>query len=169
MSSAAGAGASSPVFSVAAAAAAAPASSVATAAASGVSAGSVFVKRSGDTRARFARVPILASDAVTDLAKRAALELNWRTTAAYVDLFLIKPAGGEHALATPTQAQIDAVLEKGKVLGEGMPLSLAGIYSGAWVVARLSPPPAGAPGECLRAAVLVRAGGPEGLAGAIPL
>ena len=116
----------------------------------GASAGSVFVKRSGDESARFARVPILVGDAVTDLAKRAALELEWRTTASYVGLFLVKPAGEEPAFATPTQAQIDAVLNnEGKVLGEGVPLSLAGITSGAWVVARLNAP-AAAHGECAR-------------------
>ena len=125
----------------------------AAAAAAGVSAGSVFVKRADDARARFARVSILVGDAVTDLAKRASLELEWRTTAAYVDLFLVKPAGGEHAFATPTQAQIDTALaDEGNVLGEGMPLSRAGIAPGAWVVARLLGPPAAAAGECARAA-----------------
>ena len=68
---------------------AAPASSAAAAAAAGASAGSVFVKRAGEARARFARVPILVGDAVTDLAKRASLERGWGVDAAYVDLFLV--------------------------------------------------------------------------------
>ena len=127
----------------------APAPSVA---AGGVSAGSVFVKRSDDALARFAEVEIFEADNVARLAERASLKLVWRTTAAYVDLFLIKPAGGEHAFTTPTQAQIDAVLaNEGSVLGEGMPLSLASITSGAWVVARLPSLPAAAHGECARA------------------
>jgi hypothetical protein len=131
---------------------AAAAAAAAVASAAGASAGSVFVKRAGDARARFARVPILVGDAVTDLAERASLKLEWRTTAAYVDLFLIKPAGGVLAFATPSQAQIDTVLaDEGNLLGEGMPLSLAGVASGAWLVARLSPPPAAAPGECVGA------------------
>jgi len=133
----------------------APASSAAAAvaAAAGAPAGSVFVKRAGDARARFAEVEIFETDTVTRLAERASLKLDWRTTAAYVDLFLIKPAGGEHAFATPTQAQIDTVLaDEGNVLGEAVPLAHAGITSGAWVVARLSSPPAAAPGECARAA-----------------
>jgi hypothetical protein len=129
------------------------AAAAAAADAAGAPVGSVFVKRAGDPHARFARVPILEGDAVTDLAKRASLELEWRTTAAYVDLFLIKPAGGEHAFTTPTPVQIDTALaDEGNVLGEAVPLARAGITSGAWVVARLSSPPAAAPGECARAA-----------------
>ena len=130
---------------------AAPASSAA-AAVAGAPARSVFVKRAGDARARFAEVEIFEADTVTRLAKRASLERGWGVDAAYVDLFLIKPAGGVDAFATPTKAQIDTVLaDEGNVLGEGMPLSLAGIASGAWLVARASPPPAAAPGECARA------------------
>jgi len=154
-SSAAGAAAAAAAVAGAGPPLPAPASSAAAAvaAAAGAPAGSVFVKRAGDARARFAEVEIFETDTVTRLAERASLKLDWRTTAAYVDLFLIKPAGGEHAFATPTQAQIDTVLaDEGNVLGEGMPLLLAGIASGAWVVARLSSPPAAAPSECARAA-----------------
>ena len=122
------------------------------AAAGGVSTGSVFVKRSDDVRAHFAEVEICEADTVARLADRASLKRGWGVDAAYVDLFLIKPAGGEHAFTTPTQAQIDAVLaNEGSVLGEGMPLSLAGMTSGAWVVARLQSLPAAAHGECARA------------------
>jgi len=113
--------------------------------------GSVFVKHAGDARANFARVPILAGDAVTDLAERASLKLDWRTNAAYVELFLVKSAGSKDPFTTPTQAQIDAVLaDEHTALGEGMPLPLAGIVSGAWIVARLTDPPAAAPGESVR-------------------
>jgi len=48
--------------------------------------------------------------------------------------------------------------DEGKLLGEGVPLSLAGIASGAWVVARLADAPAEAAApfgrlvEALRAA-----------------
>ena len=113
--------------------------------------GSVFVKHAGDARANFAKVPILVGDAVTDLAKRASRELDWRTSAAYVELFLVKSAGSEDPFTTPTQAQIDAVLaDELNVLGEGMPLSLAGIASGAWVIARLTDSPADVPGKWAR-------------------
>ena len=160
----------------AAAAAAAAASAAAAAAASGAPVGSVFVKRAGDPHARFARVEIYAGDAVTDLAERASLKRGWAVDAAFVDLFVVKPAGDKDAFVTPTQKQIDAVLaDDGNVLGEAMPLSLAGIASGAWVVARLTGPPAAAPGEYARtrararlaASILVglsSGGPPEGLA-----
>ena len=132
--------------------AAAGASSAAASTAPGAPAGSVFVKRAGDARARFAKVSTFEGDAVADLAKRASLELGWGVSAAYVDLFLIKPADSERAFATPTQAQIDAVLaDEGNLLGEGMPLSLAGVALGAWVVARLPDAPAAVllPGQAL--------------------
>ena len=119
--------------------------STAGSAAPGAPAGSVFVKRAGDARARFAKVAIFEGDAVTDLAERATLKLGWGVSAAYVDLFLVK-LGGDRDFATPTQAQIDAVLaDEGKLLGEGVPLSRAGVASGAWVVARLQDAPAAAP------------------------
>ena len=54
----------------------------AAAAAAGAPAGSVFVKRAGDARARFAEVEIFETDTVTRLAERASLKLDWRTTAA---------------------------------------------------------------------------------------
>ena len=131
------------------AATASPHASSVVAAAAGTSVGSVFIKNAGDARAHFAPVDIFASDAVGHLAKRASRELDWRTSAAYVKLFLVKSAGSEQAFTTPTQAQIDAVLADGhNVLGEGMPLPLAGIVSGAWIVARLTDPSAAASGEC---------------------
>ena len=168
---AAAAAAAAPASSVAGAAAAgadpssaAPASSAAAAAAAGASAGSVFVKRAGDAVARFARVPILVGDAVTDLAKRASLELEWRAPAAYVDLFLVKPGGDDE----PTAAEEAAALTRPR-LQVGWLLSRARISSSAWVVARLSGPPAAAPGECARAARRLvscspsrGAGGPRG-------
>ena len=136
----------------------------------GTSMGSIFIKLAGDARARFAEVAIFDGDTVTRLAKRASRELDWRTSAAYVELFLVKSAGSEQAFTTPTQAQIDAVLaDERNVLGEGMPLSRAGIVSGAWVVARLTDPSAAVPGECVRetASLLSCSSSwrPEGLAG----
>jgi len=83
--------------------------------------GSVLIKRAGDEHARFARVPVHADDAVTDLAARAARELEWRASAAYVTLFLVKRAvGSDLDFDKPTQAQIDAALadERG-ALDEG--------------------------------------------------
>ena len=144
-------------MSAAAASAAAGAGSPSSAAAlapvvAGAPAGRVFVKRFGDAHALFARVEIFADDAVADLADRASRVRGWGVDAAYVKLFLVKPASAEKPFAAPTQAQIDAELaDEGNALGEGMPLPLVEITSGAWVVARLSAPPAAAaPGECVR-------------------
>ena len=148
-SSSAAAAAAAVVFAAAAGAgpsSAAPASSAA-AAVAGVSAGSVFVKRSDDAHARFAPVEIFVGDAVGHLAERASLKLGWRTTAAYVDLFLVKPDGDNEPIA----AEEEAALTQPR-LQVGWLLSRAGISSGAWVVARLPDPPAAAPGECARAA-----------------
>jgi hypothetical protein len=89
---------------------AAPASSSAAAAVAGEPAGSVFVKREGDPRARFAEVEIFEADTVTRLAKRASLELGWRTPAAYVDLFRVKPDGDDE----PTAAEEEAALTHGR-------------------------------------------------------
>ena len=131
----------------AAAAAAAVAATAAAAAAAGASAGSVFVKRSDDARARFAPVEIFVGDAVGHLTKRASLERRWGVDAAYVDLFLVKPDGDDE----PTAAEEEAALTQPR-LQVGWLLSRARISSGAWVLARLPDPPAAAPGECARAA-----------------
>ena len=124
------------------------ATSVVTATASGASMGSVFVKHAGDARANFAKVPILVGDAVTDLAERASLKLDWRTSAAYVELFLVKPGGEDE----PSAAEEEEALKQPR-LGVGRSLSRAGIVSGAWVIARLTDPSAAAPGECVRETV----------------
>ena len=124
-----------------------PRAPAATAAAAGALAGSVFVKHAGDARARFAPVEIFVGDAVGHLAERASLKLDWRTTAAYVDLFLVKPDGDDEPIA----AEEEAALTQPR-LQVGWLLSRARISSGAWVLARLHDPPAAAPGECARAA-----------------
>ena len=126
---------------------AAPASTAPAAAASAADApaGSVFVKRSGDPRARFAPVEIFVGDAVGHLADRASLRRGW--DAAYVDLFLVKPAGDDDE---PSPAEEAAALARPR-LRVGVPLSRAHISSGAWVVALVGSPPAAAPGECARA------------------
>ena len=138
---------------------AAHASSVAPA--TGTLLGSVFVKRNGDARARFAEVAIFDDDTVTRLAERASLKLDWRTSAAYVDLFLVKPGGEDE----PSAAEEEGALKQPR-LGVGWSLPRAGIISDAWVIARLLDPPAAAPGECVREPVsllsCLRSWGPEG-------
>ena len=136
-----------PAFPSAGPSSAAPASTAPAAAASAADApaGSVFVKRSGDPRARFAPVDIFVGDAVGHLADRASLRRGW--DAAYVDLFLVKPAGDDDE---PSPAEEAAALARPR-LRVGVPLSRAHISSGAWVVALVGSPPAAAPGECARA------------------
>jgi hypothetical protein len=121
---------------------AAPVSS--SSAAAGASAGSVFVKRAGDARARFARVPILVGDAVTDLAKRASLERGWGVDAAYVDLFLVRT---DCARRVEIGDESEGV---GDALFSGDKLSAIDVGDGAFLLARLPDPPAAAPGECAR-------------------
>ena len=121
------------------------ATSVVAAAASGASMGSVFVKRNGDAHARFAEVAILEDDTVTRLAERASLKLDWRTSAAYVELFLVKPGGEDE----PSAAEEEEALKQPR-LGVGWSLPRAGIISGAWVIARLTDSPAAVSGKCAR-------------------
>jgi len=168
-SSAAAGAASAAVVAAAAAGAgtssAAPASSSADAAAAvtGAPAGSVFVKRAGDARARFAEVEIFEADTVTRIAKRASLELEWRTTAAYVDLFLVRT---DCARRVEIGDESEGV---GDALFSGDKLSAIGVVDGAFLLARLSSPPAAAPSECTRAARSLLSCSPsrgaEGLAG----
>ena len=154
--SAAAAAAAAPASSVAAAAAAgagpssaAPASSAA-AAVAGVSAGSVFVKRSDDSRARFAPVEIFVGDAVGHLAERASLKLGWRTTAAYVDLFLVPDHLVRVVQRNPAR-EVDVLVDSNLCLATDA-LAEASISDRCCLIARLPGPPAAAPGECARAA-----------------
>ena len=146
---AAAAAAAAPASSVTAAAAGAAPSSAALASASASAAGSpvgsVFVKRAGDARARFAEVGIFETDTVTRLAKRASLELEWRTTAAYVDLFLVRT---DCARRVQIGDESEGV---GDALFSGDMLAAIGVVDGAFLLARLPDPPAAAAGECARA------------------
>ena len=101
----------------------------------------MFVKRAGDARACFARVPILVGDAVTDLAKRASLELDWHASAAHVSLFLVRADLAEAVESGDESAGVAA-----KRLFSGADLTYAGVSNGAFLLARLSSPPAAATG-----------------------
>jgi len=142
-----------------------PRAAAATAAAAGASAGSVFVKRAGDARARFAPVEIFVGDAVGHLTERASLKLDWRTTAAYVDLFLV-PAESEEAVDSGESGS-EALVLATRPLSSIKALSAVGIRDRCCLLARLSSPPTAAPGECARTRPAAsfracRAGGPEG-------
>ena len=139
-------------------------SPAAAAAAAGASAGSVFVKRAGDAHARFAEVEIFGADTVTRLAERASLKRRWGVDAAYVDLFLVRP---DRARFVERGDESNGV---GDALFSGDKLSTINVVDGVFLLARLSSPPAAAPGECARARLAApfrarRAWGPEALAG----
>jgi hypothetical protein len=91
-------------------------------------------------------VEIFVGDAVGHLAKRASLELEWRTTAAYVDLFLVRT---DCARRVEIGDESEGV---GDALFSGDKLSAIGVVDGAFLLARLPDPPAAAPGVCARAA-----------------
>ena len=116
--------------------------------ANGASMGSVFVKRAGDACACFAEVAILEGDYVTRLAERASFKLDWRTSAAYVELFLV-PAEIEDALAVG-EVGLEAVVLATRPLSSIKALSAVGIRDRSCLLARLNGPSAAAPGECVR-------------------
>jgi len=155
----------------------APYAATAAAAVAGASAGSVFVKRAGDARARFAPVEIFVGDAVGHLAKRASLERGWGVDAAYVDLFVVSARS-----AKAVEGGDESVGVAAKRLFSGDKLSAIGIVDGAFLLARLPSLQAAAPGECARARLAAsfcraRAGGARrsrgrfrwGLCGALTL
>ena len=154
-SAAAAAAAADPSSVVGAAAAgagpssAAPASSAA-AAVAGASAGSVFVKREGDVDAVFAIVPIFHGDAIADLAERASAKFRWLVGADKIKLFLV-PVESEDAVAAGEDGS-EALVLATRPLSSIKALAAVSIRDRSCLLARLSSPPAAAPGECARAA-----------------
>ena len=130
-------------------AAAAVASAAAAAGGSGAPVGSVFIKRSGDALAHFAEVEIFEADNVARLAERASLKLEWRTTVAYVDLFLV-PIASEDAVASREDGAEARVLAT-PPLSSIKSLLAVSVRDRSCLLARLSGLPAAAPGECARA------------------
>ena len=114
----------------------------------GTSLGSIFIKLAGDARARFAEVAIFDGDTVTRLAKRASVERGWDVDAAYVDLFLV-PAESEDAL-TAGEDGLEALILATRPLSSIKALSAVGILNRSCLLARLTDPPAAAPGESVR-------------------
>ena len=120
------------------------------AASGGASAGSVLVKRSSDESFSFAEVPILAGDAVTDLAERASTKFAWPVGADKVKLFLV-PADSEDAVAAGVDGSEGLVLAT-RPLSSIKALLAVGIRDRSCLLARLPDLPAAAAGECARAA-----------------
>ena len=111
----------------------------------GTSLGSIFIKLAGDARARFAEVAIFDDDTVTRLAERASQKRGWNVDAAYVDLFLV-PAESEDAL-TAGEDGLEALILATRPLSSIKALSAVGILNRSCLLARLTDPPAAAPGE----------------------
>ena len=116
--------------------------------ATGTSLGSIFIKHAGDARAHFAPVEIFSGDAVGHLAERASLKFDWRTSAAYVELFLV-PAESEDALVAG-EVGPEALILATRPLSSIKALSAVGIRDHSCLLARLTQSPAAAPGECAR-------------------
>ena len=134
MSTSAGAGAGS-----SSAAALAPSD----AGAVGAPVGRVFIKRSGDVSARFAKVVIYEGDDVFDLAERASRVRGWGADAAYVDLFLVEAA---HAEAVENGDESKGVTAK--KLFASKKLADVDVLDGSHLLARLGEASVAAPGEC---------------------
>ena len=167
MSSAGAADLSSPSSSSSSAAAGAAAA--AALAAAGASTESVFVKRAGDVDAVFAIVPIFRGDVIADLAERASAKFRWLVGADKVKLFLVPDAGGlVRAVQRDPAREADVLVDTNLCLATDT-LAEAGISNRSCLLARLTDPPAAAPGECARAARSLLScspsRGPEGLAG----
>ena len=114
----------------------------------GTSVGSVFIKNAGDARAHFAPIDILASDAVGHLAERASLKLDWRTSATYVELFLV-PVSMVREVQRDLAREAGVLVDANRCLATDM-LAEAGIRDRSCLLARLNDPPAAAPGESVR-------------------
>jgi hypothetical protein len=95
-------------------------------------------------------VEIFVGDAVGHLAERASLKLDWRTTAAYVELFLV-PDDLVRVVQRDPAREADVLVDTNLRLATDL-LTEAGIRDRSCLLARLSSPPAAAPGECARAA-----------------
>ena len=143
MMSFAGADPSYAPTSSSAADAAAPASSAA-AAVTGASAGSVFVKRAGDMDAVFAKVPIFHGDVIADLADRASAKFRWLVGADKVMFFLV-PDGLVRDVQRNPVREADMLVDSNLCLATDA-LVVAGIGDSSCLLARLSSPPAVAPG-----------------------
>ena len=133
----------------------------------GTSMGSIFIKLAGDARAHFAPVEIFASDAVGHLAERASLKLDWRTSATYVELFLV-PVSMVREVQRDLAREAGVLVDANRCLATDM-LAEAGILNRSCLLARLTDPPAAASGESVRETASLlscsnnwRAGGLEG-------
>ena len=107
----------------------------------------VFIARvigSAHVGGRFAELEAVSSDSVARLAGRACTKFShWGVAADQVELFLAAEEGED----APSPESIEALLaDPSKRLGEAWSLERARIRPGSWLLARVPPPPAAAPG-----------------------
>ena len=90
----------------------------------------------------FAEVNILEDDTISRVAKRACAEFpHWGVNAAQIFLYTVAAGGDEE----PTEEATNAALAGAGHLGVGLSLARAGIFSGAWLLARKIATDAAAP------------------------
>jgi hypothetical protein len=112
--------------------------------------GSVFVKRAEVVDASFAEVDIYAGDSVARLADRASAKFRWLVGADKVKFFLVPDSLVRFVQRDPA-LEADVLVDTNLCLATDL-LAEAGIRERSCLLARLSSPPAAAPGECARAA-----------------
>ena len=107
-----------------------------------------FIKRISDTAYEdeaFAEIELCAGDNVARLAGRACEKFEWGVPTK-VHLYLAAASGADR----PTPAALAAVVADPTArLSEDWLLTRAGIAPGCWLLARVPPPPAAAPGAFL--------------------
>ena len=108
--------------------------------------GSVFIKLAG-TPDSFDKVGIIDGDDVSDLAKRASTELDWRVKASKVHLFLVPGKLVRPVQIDPSKHEATVLVVANRRLATDT-LATAGIVDGSCLLARVVEASAAAPGEC---------------------
>lgn len=117
----------------------------------------VHVRLDGFDGGGWGIVPLARGDTVGDVAARACglFVRSWGVDETRVSLFLVSAGGDEE----PSEAAVARATSR---LGSGKRLASVGVSSGAWLVARASPPCGGAGSEGDVAAVDYGDGGGRG-------
>jgi hypothetical protein len=85
----------------------------------------------------FGELGILEDDTIARVTDRACAKFpSWRADAAQLHLYLVADGGDDE----PSDDAASAALSGGTRLGAGWTLKRAGVPSGAWLVARVTPP-----------------------------
>lgn len=103
----------------------------------------IFISRAnGSTAGPFAELEAVSSDSIARLTERACIKFKrWGVDADEVELYLAVAVGDDEPSADAIK---DAL--SGPRLQASWKLDRAGIVAGSWLLARVSPQPAAAPG-----------------------